>query len=280
MPLSETPLFYSSTLLFSEASMERLEGAVVGVAGVGGVGAIATEMLARLGIGAFRIADPDVYEAVNMSRQIFATTETLGRNKAAVAAERLRSINPGCCVEALEHGITLANIRAFCEGADVLLCQCDRESSKTLLHRAAKAMALPVVSGGRSSIHDHRWKVKAAVYNYRDRPDLPCYDEVFHPDMTAVPFEELTEPLLRRYDEKVTGKDRGVFEAIALERPELFASISPEDLVRRLETTERYQKRHVCSVLANTAGCLVATAALKVLLGGPEASLELNLWDA
>ncbi len=278
MDRTSSPLFYNATLLFSDAGMERLDTAEVAVAGVGGVGAIAVEMLARLGVGGLRVADPDTYEAVNMNRQLFATTETLGRNKAAVARERVLSINPGCRVTALEEGVTLATVRAFCEGADLVVCQADRESTKTLIHRAAKAMGLPVVSGGRASIHEHRWKVKASVWNYRDRPDLPCYDEVFHPDMTAVPFDELTEPLLRRYDERVTGKDRGVFAAIARERPELFASIPPEDLARRIETTDRYQKRHVCAVQANTAGCLVATAALQVLLGGPERDLELCLW--
>lgn len=278
MDRTASPLFYNATLLFSDEGMERIATAVVAVAGVGGVGAIAAEMLARLGVGSLRIADPDTYEAVNTNRQLFATAETLGRNKAAVARERVLSVNPDCEVVAFEEGATLETVRPFCEGADLVVCQADRESTKTLIHRAAKAMGLPVVSGGRASIHEHRWTVKSRVYNYRDRPDLPCYDEVFHQDMTAVPFEELTEPLLRRYDEKVTGKDRGVFAAIARERPELFASIPAEELARRVETTERYQKRHVCAVQANTAGCLVATAALKLLLGGPEDDLELCLW--
>ena len=278
MERSASPLFYNAALLFSDAGMERIATAVVAVAGVGGVGAVAVEMLARLGVGALRIADPDVYEAVNTSRQLFATTDSLGRNKAEVARERVLSINPDCHVTALEEGVTLDTVRAFGEGADLIVCQADRESTKTLIHRAAKALGVPVVSGGRASIHEHRWKVRASVYNYRDRPELPCYDELFHPDMTAVPLEELTEPLLRRYDERVTGKDRGVFAAIVRERPELFASIPPEELVRRLETTERYQKRHVCAVQANTAGCLVATAALRVLLGGPEQDLEICLW--
>ena len=279
MALKESPFFYSSTLLFSDETMERISKAVVGVAGVGGVGSIAAEMLARLGIGHLKIADPDVYDTPNFNRQLFATQETLGRNKALAASDRIRSINPECQVDAFEEGITLSNIEEFCAGADVLLCQCDRESSKVLLHRAAKSHHLPVVTGSRSSIYDHRWKVMARVINYRDEPDLQCYDEVFHPDMVAVPFEELTEPVLRSYDEKVRSKDRGVFKQIALEKPEHYASISPEDLAERIETTENYNKRHVCAIHANTAGCLVATQTLKVLIGGPLERLELNLWE-
>lgn len=279
MTLQESPHFYNSTLLFSDATMARISNAAVGVVGVGGVGSVAAEMLGRLGIGRFKIADPDEYEPHNLNRQLFATMDTLGRNKALCAAERMRAINPECVVDTFEEGITLANIEAFCKNVDVLVCQCDRESSKVLLHRAAKRFRIPVVTGSRASIHDHRWKVMARVLNYRDDPGLQCYDEVFHPDLTSVPFNDLTEPVLRSYDEKVRAKDRGVFKQIALEKPEHFASISPEDLAARIETTDNYNKRHVCAVHANTAGCLVATQVLKVLIGGPVNKIEVNLWE-
>ena len=83
----------------------------------------------------------------------------------------------------------------------------------------------------------------------------------------------------RQYDEKVRQKDLGVFKKIAFEHPDYYGSISAEDLRERIETTEKYNKRHVCAVHANTAGCLVATQALKVLIGGPTGELELNLWE-
>lgn len=278
-PISESPLFYSSTLLFSDESMERIRSSVVAIAGVGGVGAVAAEMLARLGVGHLKIADPDVYEEHNFNRQLFATTETAGRNKAVCARERLLTINPDCEIDVFESGILLENIEAFCAGADLLVCQADRESSKVLLYRAAKAYGIPVVTGARASIHDHRWKLRTKIYNYRDDPSLPCYDEVFHPEMTGVAFEDFTEEVLRRYDEKVRQKDLGVFKRIALEKPEHYASISPAALQKRIETTPNYNKRHVCAVHANTAGCLVATQALKVLIGGPETDIEINLWE-
>lgn len=279
MTRTESPHFYNATMLFSDEGMERLATCEVGVVGVGGVGAVAAEMLARLGVERYKIADPDVYEKVNLNRQLFATQETLGRNKALSAADRVRSINPHSAIEVFEDGIKLANIEAFCDGVDVLLCQCDRESSKVLLHRAAKQHRIPVVSGARSSIFDHRWKVKAKVYNYRDDSELPCYDEVFHPDMQTVPFDQLTEEVLCQYDKQVKTKDRSVFRKIALETPELFASLPSCALEERVEKTENFNKRTVCSVIANTAGCLAATMVLKILLGGPEDELEINLWE-
>jgi len=279
VPLTEAPLFYNSSLLFSDETMERISTSTVAIAGVGGVGSIATEMLARLGIGNFVIADPDTYEEHNFNRQLFATTATAGKNKAASAAERIHTINPECTIDVLEDGIHLGNIHQFCDGADVLVCQCDRESSKTLLYRAAKKFKLPVVTGSRASIHEHRWKVRAKIINYRENPELPSYDETYHPDMVGLPLEELTEDALQKYDDKVRQKDLNVFKKIALEKPGHYASISPPALAERIETMENYNKRHVCAVQANTAGCMVATQALKVLIGGPTNDIEINLWE-
>ena len=73
--------------LLSEEEQRRLEGSRVAVAGAGGVGGIHLLTLARLGIGKFAVADPDVFESVNINRQFGATVRTLGRNKAQVLAE-------------------------------------------------------------------------------------------------------------------------------------------------------------------------------------------------
>ena len=45
---------------------------------------------ARLGIGKFTIADPDVFEVANFNRQYGATVSNLGRNKAEAMAEIAR----------------------------------------------------------------------------------------------------------------------------------------------------------------------------------------------
>lgn len=72
----------------------RLRAARVLVIGVGGMGGAAVQSLARMGIGALTLADIDSFEVSNLNRQVFATLDTVGRDKAQATAEALRRINP------------------------------------------------------------------------------------------------------------------------------------------------------------------------------------------
>ena len=74
--------------LLSAAEQERLRQSRIAIAGLGGVGGVHLATLARLGIGAFHIADPDDFELANFNRQHGANVDTIGRSKAAVMAEQ------------------------------------------------------------------------------------------------------------------------------------------------------------------------------------------------
>ena len=51
--------------LITEQEQQKLSNAHVAIVGMGGVGGIHAATLARLGIGRFSIADPDVFEISN-----------------------------------------------------------------------------------------------------------------------------------------------------------------------------------------------------------------------
>jgi hypothetical protein len=278
MNYSETPFFYTSSLLFSEKDMEKLSNSVVAVAGVGGIGAIATEMMARSGIGSLKLADPDAYHANNLNRQLFATHDNLGMNKCVAASERLKAINPDIHLELFEDGIHVDNISAFCKNADVIICQPDKPSSAIILYRTAKAMGIPVVSGSRPSLFAHRWSVCADICNFKTYPDLPCFGDDY-PEIANVALSDLTVEMLDRFDKWNHEKMLSMFDENLASHPELFGSISESDLLDRVKTCDRYHNRHVCAVIANTSGCLAASATLRILLGGPEGKLEINLWE-
>src|SRR6266498_3915045 len=78
----------------SEAEQQLLRGKRVAIAGLGGVGGVHLLTLARLGIGAFHLADFDRFDQENFNRQAGATMSTIGREKTAVMAEMARDINP------------------------------------------------------------------------------------------------------------------------------------------------------------------------------------------
>ncbi len=84
--------------LYGREGLARLEAAHVCVVGIGGVGTWTAEALARSGIGAITLVDLDEVCVTNINRQLHALTETVGRAKVEVMAERIRAINPDCRV--------------------------------------------------------------------------------------------------------------------------------------------------------------------------------------
>jgi molybdopterin/thiamine biosynthesis adenylyltransferase len=107
--------------LLTEDDQQKLLEARVAVAGAGGVGSIHMLTLARLGVGKFSIADPDIYEAVNISRQYGAATSTLGEKKVEVMARMLKDINPYAEVAVLPEKIDEGNVQSFLEGANIFV---------------------------------------------------------------------------------------------------------------------------------------------------------------
>lgn len=85
-------------MLIGEAGIDKLKNAHVAVFGVGGVGGYVVEALARSGVGAFDLIDNDQVCLSNLNRQIIATRDTIGRDKADVMRERILSINPDAVV--------------------------------------------------------------------------------------------------------------------------------------------------------------------------------------
>lgn len=81
-------------LLLGEEKLEQVKNAHILIVGLGGVGAYTAELLCRAGVGQMTIVDGDDIEASNINRQLPATSETLGKNKTDVMAERLLAINP------------------------------------------------------------------------------------------------------------------------------------------------------------------------------------------
>lgn len=274
------PLFYNSLLLFSDSDMEKLRNAKIAFGGIGGVGSIALEMLVRIGIRNFKIADPDKYSDVNMNRQLFASADTLGQNKAAAAKDRILKINPKAEVKTFEEGVTLNNLEAFCSGADLIMAIMDKESVKVIIHKYAKEHKIPVVMGSRDSLtNSSRWCVRGKVWDYKNNPDLPSFGHTNHPELDKYDLSRLTPEIMAEYDKSINEKKLKLFKNTALNNADLFKSISKEDLLKKIENNNDYYNRHVCSVIANTAGCLSAAAAIRTILGNPpEDKISVNLW--
>ena len=96
-----------------------LRGKRVAIAGLGGVGGSHLLALARLGIGAFNLAESDRFELGNFNRQVGATCTTIGRAKLEVLVEMARNINPELSFRNFPDGVNASNVDEFLHGADV-----------------------------------------------------------------------------------------------------------------------------------------------------------------
>jgi len=105
--------------LVTPQEQEQLRRACVAIGGLGGAGGVHLVTLLRLGIGRFRLAEPDRFELVNTNRQYGAITQTMGRSKLEVMAEVARTINPEVELTLFDEGITTENADEFLRGADV-----------------------------------------------------------------------------------------------------------------------------------------------------------------
>ena len=139
---------YSRTaLLLGNTAMERLKQARVAVFGLGGVGGYVVEALARSGVGALELIDHDTISITNINRQILATYDTVGCNKAEVAKMRVLSINPDIQATARVtfYGPDTAGQFDFSQ-YDYIVDAIDTVTGKLALVTAAQAAGVPILS--------------------------------------------------------------------------------------------------------------------------------------
>ncbi len=132
---------------FSHVQQIRLLESTVCLVGLGGLGGIVLEGLARLGVGCIRGADGDVAEVGNCNRQLLATEQTLGMNKAAAARERMEQINPCVRFKAVEKYLCAEEMAEFLDGADLAVDCLGGLEYRLALQNAAQRVGIPMVTG-------------------------------------------------------------------------------------------------------------------------------------
>lgn len=135
--------------LYGREGLEKLRAAHVCVVGIGGVGAWAAEALARSGIGGLTLVDLDDVCASNINRQLHALTETVGRAKVDVMAQRIQAINPGCRVTVERKFFNEQTAAGLLSPKfDHVLDAIDGVTNKVLLLACCRQGNLPVVACG------------------------------------------------------------------------------------------------------------------------------------
>jgi molybdopterin/thiamine biosynthesis adenylyltransferase len=120
-PFSYAEAFSRNIGWLTSEEQNSLRHKRVAIAGLGGVGGIHLLTLARLGIGAFTLADFDNFDIANFNRQAGALMSTLGQPKLETLANMALDINPELKITSFSEGVTEANVDAFLDGVDLYL---------------------------------------------------------------------------------------------------------------------------------------------------------------
>lgn len=142
----------------SEQECALLQTKKAAVIGCGGLGGHIIDILARVGVGALRVVDGDVFEPTNLNRQLLSSVPSLGVKKAEAAKAHIARVNPEVSVEAVSDFLTEENARQLIAGCDVVLDALDNIVSRKILSSACCEAGIPYIYGAIQG-----WVAQAAV---------------------------------------------------------------------------------------------------------------------
>jgi len=121
---------------------------IAGLVGLGGGGSHLAQQLAHLGLGNFRLLDPDVVEESNLNRLVGATPEDAAKNslKCDVTKRLINKINPRTRVEAVAK--KWQDSHQLLRGCDVIFGCVDTYRDRYELEITARRYLIPYIDIG------------------------------------------------------------------------------------------------------------------------------------
>lgn len=148
------------------------------IVGVGGLGCPASLALARAGVAALTLVDPDVVDQTNLHRQPWHHPAHLGRPKVDSAREGLGRAFPALAVHTHQRAVAAADAEALFRAHDVVIDATDGVDTKFLLSDAAVLTGTPLVYAG---------VLRFEGLAMRIEPGGPCLRCLFELPPTDVP---------------------------------------------------------------------------------------------
>lgn len=153
-----------------EAGQKKLNEAKVLVIGAGGLGCPALIYLATSGIGHIGIIDFDTISETNLARQILYTYNDIGKNKAEIAAKKIKKMNPNVEVKYWIDRVTEDNIYGYIAEYDYILDSPDNLKTRYLIEEIGTRNNKIIIHG---SIM--RFQGQVSVFT----SETPCYRCVY-----------------------------------------------------------------------------------------------------
>ena len=148
--------------LFGDAGQELLQRTRVGIVGLGGAGSVLAELLGRLGVGEFVLADPDRAEETNLPRLIAARrrdavvpgwlprriADRLRTYKVRMAARNIHRANRKARVEELPRDFLDADVARHFTDCDFLFLAADTMGARLLFNLIVHQYGIPGIQVG------------------------------------------------------------------------------------------------------------------------------------
>lgn len=157
----DSEIYDRQSRLFGDAGQAILSGTRVGIIGLGGAGSILSELLGRLGVGEFVLADPDKAETTNLPRLIGANSsdvspwwvpsvlhERFSRFKVDMALRNIRRANPESKITSLPKDFLDADVAERFKDCDYLFLAADTMSARLLFNAIVNQYGVPGVQVG------------------------------------------------------------------------------------------------------------------------------------
>ena len=158
--------------IVTRSEQQRFKDAKITVIGCGGIGGETIEMLARMGIGELVLVDKDAFDLSNLNRQTLASLTDLGLDKSAVAAEKVRLINPYVKVTTFNEHVDQTNIDKVIGDSDIVIDALDKVLTRVIVSRKAKEKGIAYIHG---AIHGTMGQITVFLPN-SDK----TYEEMFN----------------------------------------------------------------------------------------------------
>ena len=145
---SASPMYDRQSRLFGDVGQELLRQTRVGIVGLGGAGSILAELLGRLGVGEFVLADPERVEITNLPRLVGAfrreglslswipqfVRHRFQKFKVRIAKRNIRRANPKAHVIALRKNFIDDDVALRFKDCDFLFLAADTMQARLLFN--------------------------------------------------------------------------------------------------------------------------------------------------
>ncbi len=150
------------------SGLEKLSKSRVALVGLGGVGSAAGLCLAKSGVGYIRLVDQDIIEPSNLHRLHGASSASLYRPKAEVAAEVLAAANPWVKLDPLVETLRTVNSGDLLGGVDLIIDCLDNFRTRYVVNDYSHRTGIPFLFTSAVANQGH-----VALFQ---PPETPCVE--------------------------------------------------------------------------------------------------------